>query len=79
MRWGNKTGFGAVLSPAVNIQENKVKKALKMVSSNKVATSNLNLSDGVTPAAGYPCFSTPILEAALHNLLPRPHFPPWPL
>lgn len=68
-----------VLHPAVNIQEDKVKKALEMASSSKVATPKPSLSDRVTLAASCPCFSTPILEEPLHNLLPRPCPPPWPL
>lgn len=36
LRWGDGKGFGALLHPAGNIQEDKVKKALEMASSGKV-------------------------------------------
>lgn len=78
LRWGDEKGFGAVLHPAGNIQEGKVKKALEMSSSSKVAAPKPGLSDRVTLAASCPCFSMPILEEALHNLLLRPRSPLWP-
>lgn len=46
-----------------------------MFSSSKMATLKLGLSDMVTLATNCPCLSTPMLEEALHNLLPglAPH------
>lgn len=75
LRGGDEKVFGAVLHPALNIQQDKVKKALDIASSGKVATPKLWLSDRVTLATSRPCFSTPILEEALHNLLPKPWLP----
>jgi len=70
LRRGEKKGFAAVLHPGVNIQENKVRKVLEIISSTKTATLKLGLSDRVVLATSCPCFSTPILAEASHNLLP---------
>lgn len=57
--WGDGKGFGALLYPAGNIQEDKIKKLFP--------PRRLQIYGRVTPSTS---FSMPILEGALHNLVP---------
>lgn len=66
--WGDGKDFGALLYPAGNIQEDKIKKLFP--------PRRLQIYGRVTPSTN---FSMPILEGALHNLVPRPCSLAWPL
>lgn len=70
LRWGNGKGSGALLHPAGNTQEDKVKKALEMASSRKVANSWKGSSIRKLPLLFYTNIGRSIAQPCAQALLP---------